>query len=86
MSEQLTQLEESSMQNTIKLTIENKHLKAEIKKLKEALNKISQVQVESIEPNYLCDNCEIWTSGLLKALEETEILALSSLKSKEEEE
>ncbi len=57
----------------------------EIEELKEVLKKLSQVHIESIEPNYLCDNCATWTSGLLKAIEETEKLALASLNKEREE-
>ena len=57
----------------------------EIEELKEVLKKLSQVDIESIEPNYLCDNCATWTSGLLKAIEETEKLALASLNKEREE-
>lgn len=38
MSEELTKLEESAMQSTIKLTIENKRLRAHINELEEKLN------------------------------------------------
>ena len=57
----------------------------EIEELKDVLKKLSQVHIESIEPNYLCDNCATWTSGLLKAIEETEKLALASLNKEREE-
>jgi regulator of replication initiation timing len=68
---------------TLKSQLSNRE--KEIEELKEVLKKLSQVHIESIEPNYLCDNCATWTSGLLKAIEETEKLALASLNKEREE-
>ena len=47
LGEPLTHLEESAMQNTIKLTIENKRLRARIKELEEEAKKC----------RILCANC-----------------------------
>lgn len=49
LGEPLTHLEESAMQNTIKLTIENKRLRARIKELEHEVKALSEITETDIK-------------------------------------